>query len=101
MYLNLKKELVNLEVKSNKQEEHINALDQYLRVNNLEIVGIPPAEQVGDSVEDTLLEIFNDLPDLSNEVSENDIDVCHIIPSDRKDGKLVAVCRFKSRKLKY
>ena len=97
---NLKKELVNLKVKSNKQEEHINTLDQYLSVNNLEIVGIPPAEQAGDSVEDTLLEIFNDLPDLSNEVSENDIDVCHILPSDRKDGKLVAVCRFKSRKLR-
>ena len=68
-------------------------------VNNLEIVGLPPAESQGTPIEDMLLEIFNGLPELSKQVSPDDIDICHM-PSDRKDGKLVAVCRFISRKMK-
>ena len=70
-------------------------------MNNIEIVGIPPAETPGAAIEDTLIEIFNSLPELTNKVSPNDIDISHIMPSDRKDRKLIAVCRFKSRKTKF
>ena len=66
-------------------------------MNNLEIVGLLPPESQGTPIEDTLLEIFNGLPELSKQVYPDDIDICHIMPSDRKDGKLVAVC---SRKMK-
>ena len=61
-------------------------------VNNLEIVGAP--------IEDTLIDIFNSLPDTGKQITPEDIDICHIMPSGRKDGKLVAVCKFKSCKSK-
>ena len=67
-------------------------------VNNLEIVGLP--EEDGAPIEDTLIDIFNSLPDIGKQITPEDIDICHIMPSDRKDGKLVAVCKFKSRKSK-
>ena len=101
MASSLKEEVLSLDEKINKQETHINGIEQYIRVNNLEIIGIPPAEQDGAPIVDTLLEIFNALPDLQTPVTENDIDISHIMPSDRKDGKLVTVCRFKSRKVKF
>ena len=97
---NMKEEIFRLEDKLNTQEIHINGIEQYLRVNNLEIVGLPPAESQGTPIEDTLLEIFNGLPELSKQVSPDDIDICHIMPSDRKDDKLVVACRFISRKMK-
>ena len=97
---NMKEGIFRLEDKLNSQEIHINGIDQYLRVNNLEIVGLPPAEPQGTPIEDTLLEIFNGLPELSKQVSPDDIDICQVMPSDRKDSKLVAVCRFISRKMK-
>ena len=74
-------------------------MEQYLRVNNLAIVGLPPTEEEGASIEDTLIDIFNSVPDIGKQVTPEDIDICHM-PSDRKDGKLVAVCKFKSRKSK-
>ena len=97
---NMKEEFLRLEDKLNTQEIHINGIEQYLQVNNLEIVGLPPAESQGTPIEDMLLEIFNGLPELSKQVSPDDIDICHIMPSDCKDGKLVAACRFISRKIK-
>ena len=87
--------------KINGHESHLNGIEQYLRVNNLEIVGIPPPEHEGDSIEETLVEIFNSLPELNSVISPNDIDICHIMPSDRKDKKLVAVCKFIHRKSKF
>ena len=94
-----KDELVRLEARVSSQEKHINGLEQYLCVNNLEIVGLPPAEEDGAPIEDTLIDIFNSLPDIGKQITPEDIDICHM-PSDRKDGKLVAVCKFKSRKSK-
>ena len=62
-------------------------------MNNLEIVGLPPAEEDSAPIEDTLIHIFNSLPDIGKQITPEDIDICHIMPSDRKDGKLVAVCK--------
>ena len=78
---------------------HLNDIEQYLRVNNLEIVGVPEAtENLTD--EATLLEIFNSIPDLPEPITEKDIDICRIIPSNRRDKKNVAICKFVSRKTK-
>ena len=96
----VKEEIVRLKAEVSSQQKHINSMEQYLRVNNLEIVGLPPAEEEGAPIEDTLIDIFNSLPDIGKQVTPEDIDICHIMPSDRKDGKLVAVCKFKSRKSK-
>ena len=84
-----------------EHENHLNGIEQYLRVNNLEIVGLPPPEYEGAPIEDTLVNMFNSLPDLTSEISADDIDICHNFPSDRKDGKLVAVCKFVRRKTKF
>ena len=37
----------------------------------------------------------------SNPLTSEDIDISHPLPSERKDGKNVAVCRFISRKSKF
>ena len=98
----LKNHIKSLEQKLEAHQNHLYAIEKYLRVNNLEIVGFPEAENPGESkIEDTLIEIFNSLPDMKETpVTPNDIDICHVIPSDRKDKKLVAVCKFVSRKTK-
>ena len=97
----LKVHVKSLEHKIVEHDNHLNAIEKYLRVNNLEIVGIPAAES-GDTIENTLINIFNKLPDMDEmPITPNDIDICHVIPSQRKDGKLVAVCKFVSRKIKY
>ena len=81
-----------------------NALtDQYLRINNLEIVGLP---ELGDGETDVcedeeviLIEALNSM-NLPKPVTSNDIDIPHMIQSNRKDNKRVHICKFKSRKTK-
>ena len=75
-------------------------IEQYLRINNLEIVGLPDSEDDnGVTVEETLIDIFNSLPEI--EISSSDIDICQRMPSNRHDSKNIAVCKFVSRKSKY
>ena len=79
-----------------------NALtDQYLRINNLEIVGLPELGD-GETAEDEeviLIEALNSM-NLPKPVTSNDIDISHMIQSNRKDNKRVHICKFKSRKTK-
>ena len=82
-----------------EMQNHIHSIEQYLRINNIEIVGLPePAED--ESNEQVILEALNHLPELNNDVTHSDIDIAHPIPTRRQDGKRVSVCKFVSRKTK-
>jgi hypothetical protein len=98
--ISLVERLDNIDTFLNDHEEHLNGIEQYLRINNLEVVGLPVADDPGITVESTLLEIFNALPELIDKISPDDIDIAHVIPSKRHDKKIVAVCKFVSRKTK-
>ena len=81
-------------------KREINSIEQYLRVNNLEIVGLP--EPGNDETEEQLMiNTFNALPELGTEITSEDIDISHPLPSNRRDNKKVVVCRFVSRKSKF
>ena len=48
-----------------KQKNHLNSIEQYLRINNLEIVGLPEIDvDNGEIVEETLINVFNSLPEI-------------------------------------
>ena len=80
-------------------QKSVNNIEQYLRVNNIEIVGLPdPTEN--QSHEEVILEAINSLENLAYEVTRDDIDISHPIPTRRRDGKKSPVCRFLSRKTK-
>ena len=110
----LKEEILYLKVNNDKSkadldgvsekimshETHFNGIEQHLHINNLEIVGLPDSEDDnGVTVEETLIDIFNSLPEIK--ISSSDIDICHRMPSNRRDGKNIAVCKFVSQKSKY
>ena len=48
-----------------------------LWINNIEIIGLP-----------------NPNNNLTDEKMTLDIDACHVVPTNRKDGKRVTVCCF-------
>ena len=75
-------------------------MEQYNRVNNIEIVGLPAATEDEEN-EDIILEALNSLEDLEFEITKADIDYSHPIPSRRRDGKRVNICKFVSRKAKF
>ena len=76
----------------------VNSIEQYLRINNLEIVGLPEAND-GETEEALLLNAINSLQGLE-EVRADDIDISHPMASKRKDNKNVHVVKFISRKTK-
>ena len=84
----------------NDLQRQINSIDQYLRVDNVEVVGLPePAEDQTD--EDSLVEVFNQLDHgFTEPFSSYDINISHVVPSRRRDGKRVVVCKFMTRKSK-
>ena len=58
----------------------------HLRANNLEVV---EAGNPGDPIEKTLVQIFNSLPGLHDSpIRADGIDICHPIPSGRRDNKM-------------
>ena len=77
----------------------INNIQQYLRINNLEVVGLPEPND-GESEEKLLLNAFNNLQGLENPIRAEDIDISHPLNTKRRDGKAVHVVRFISRKTK-
>ena len=80
-------------------QTEINSIQQYLRVNNLEIVGLPEPNH-GETEEKLLINAINELEGLAEIVRPEDIDISHPLNSNRKDGKTVHVVRFISRKTK-
>ena len=84
----------------NDFQRPINNIEQYLRVDNVEVVGLPePAEDLTD--EDSLVDVFNQLDHgFTEPISSYDINISLVIPSRRRDGKRVVICKFMSRKSK-
>lgn len=88
----LRKEIVEIQTE-------LNDIQQYLRVNNLEIVGLPNPNE-NESDETLVIHAFNNLVGIDEPVRHEDIDISHPLPSNRKDGKSVHVVKFISRKTK-
>ena len=59
--------------------EEINTINSYLRVNNMEVVGLR-APNEGELDEDVLFECLDPLV-------SNDISICNEVPSRRSDNK--------------
>ena len=78
----------------------LNSIQQYLRINNLEIVGLPEPNQ-GESEETLLINALNTLEGIDEPIRPEDIDISHPLNSTRKDEKSVHVVKFISRKTKY
>ena len=89
---NISKEIVEI-------QQEINSIQQYLRINNLEVVGLPEPNP-GESVETLLLNAFNQLDGLEDAIRPEDVDISHPLNSQRRDGKAVHVVKFVSRKTK-
>ena len=82
-----------------KLNMEINNIQQYLRVNNLEIVGLPEPNENEDD-ETLILNALNNLEGIEQPIRHEDIDISHPLNSNRKDNKPVHVVRFISRKTK-
>ena len=92
-------EIAEISRKLAEMQKHIFSIEQYLRVNNIEVVGLP--EPVDDETDESvLLEALNSLNDLNHVLTGDDIDIAHPVPSRRQDRKNVMICRFISRKAK-
>ena len=79
-------EAVNqLKIQLNTCKEQVGNTEQYLRFNNIEIVALPPMESQNE--EDLIIEAMNNLGDIN--ISSDDIDISHSIPTKRRDGKSV------------
>ena len=96
-YINNENILLNKKVIS--LQDQMTNVDQYLRVNNIEIAGLPDVSN--DEVEGTILEALNGLKPVKP-ITSNDIDIFHVLPSQKEDGRKTHthLCRFVSRKTK-
>ena len=90
---------VNYDKEIAELRQAINNIEQYLRVNNLEIVGLPEAND-GESEENLLLNALNSLDGIDEPIRAEDIDISHPLNTQRRDEKKVHVVRFISRKTK-
>ena len=90
-------EILLLQQENNILKTDIEDMQCRSRSNNIEIVGIPDPRQ-DSSDESMAIKLFSELG-LKDFPSEY-IDACHVVPTHRKDGKRVVVCRFVSRKMK-
>lgn len=93
-------EIRRIQQQITEMQGEINSIQQYLRVNNVEIVGLPEPNN-GESEEILIVNALNDLEGLEVPVRPEDIDISHPLNSKRKDEKPVHVVRFISRKTKY
>ena len=78
----------------------MNEIEQYLRVNNLEIVGLPEPNE-NETETEMIIDALNNLRGLQDEIKIGDVDIAHPIPSKRRDNKRVAVIKFISRFTKF
>ena len=92
----------NLEKKIEDLRSKVEEIDQYLRVNNLEFVGLPaPNETAGETEESIIVNACNSLAGISVVVRPEDIDISHSLHSNRRDNKPVHIAKFVSRKTKF
>ena len=83
-YINNQNILLNKKV--NTLQEQMTNVDQYLRSNNIEIVGLPDVSN--EEVEGIVLEALNGLKPVKP-ITSNDIDICHVLPSQKDDGRKI------------
>ena len=77
----------------------LNDIEQYLRVNNIEIVGLPQPN--AEEPEETMIvHALNALEGIEEPIRPEDIDISHPLKTKRRDGKPVHVVKFISRKKK-
>ena len=88
-----------LSIEMNAMQNELNSIQQYLRINNLEVVGLPEPNE-GESEETLLINAFNSLEGIDEPIRPEDIDISHPLNTTRKDGKSVHVAKFISRKTK-
>ena len=93
----LNSKILLLQQENNILKTDIENIHRRSRSNNIEIVGLPDPRQ-DSSDESMAMELFSELG-LSDFQSDY-IDACHVVPTRRKDGRRVVVCRFVSRKMK-
>jgi len=88
----LQKKVVLLENELCSLKENLECNDQYNRRNNIEISGIP-TEVADDVLEEKIIEIRRKT---DVEISANDIEACHRLPS--KKGNKKVIVKFVNRK---
>lgn len=88
----LMKDCENLKTQAMEHEQRITASEQYSRLGNLEVKGIPVVAR--ESLPDTLHRI-GEL--LHEPIVEDDIEVCHRVPTKKSDNVPNIVIKFKSR----
>ena len=72
----------------------INALEQRTRINNVEIVGLKkPSLMETDAT--LSISLINELTEA--DITSDDIEALHEVPTRRKDNKRIVVVHFKSR----
>lgn len=86
--LSLNKEVVSL-------RERMRNLEQYTRVNNIEISGVP--ETRGENINDLLSDVG---AALGVEVKETDVAAAHRVPSYRSDREPAVIVQFTARMIK-
>ena len=92
----IKVENHQLKMEINLHKEQFENIEQYLRINNIEIVSLPPVDDATE--EEVILQVLNKLDNIN--IKSEDIDICHPIPTKRQDDKSVHVVKFVSRKKK-
>ena len=96
------RDVSKLNTESVNLKKQVESLEQYSRINNIEIVGIDePGDDENETVEDKILGCLNSLTpdaDADNRFVSSDIDICHILP--KKNNEHSHVVRFISRKSK-
>ena len=95
----------SLEKELFKVKSDINNIEQYLRINNIEVVGLPLVDDPNDRERDAkneklLVDALNTLDGLDRQLTVEDIDISHPVPSNRRDNKTVFIARLISRKRK-
>ena len=92
----LSRDVIRLNNEYTTLKNQMDSTDQYLRINNLEIVGLDnPGEN--ETMENLILECLNGL-NPENEVVSADIDICHALPSKKQNDQKTHIVRFISRK---
>ena len=92
----LNSKIILLEEENKKFKMDIEDSQRRSRLNNVEVISLPNPNGILTD-ESMTLEVLN-LIGLN--LTPVDIEACHVVPSKRKDGKCVTVCRFLSRKVK-
>ena len=90
---------------TNLLKSQVEGLEQYTRINNIEIVGLDKKPPGTETVEEMVLQCLNGMVDSERDDEEEeekfsaaDIDICHILPKHNREHSHVV--RFLSRKAK-